>query len=146
MMNDLRCITFAVGIAISLIYDWRTGYGSGGLISAGAMALMLGNPQSVAFCLGSAVLLTVPLRFAAARWGLHGRARIGWAMLLALLLRYLASRIMSPLPWIGMVIPGLIAADMQKQGVLNTILALITVSVMTAFVSQFLFQAGGMIL
>ena len=40
-MNDLGILTIGIGIAVSMICDWRTGYGSGGLVSAGTIALTL---------------------------------------------------------------------------------------------------------
>ena len=64
-------------------------------------------------------------------------------MLIALAFRLAAGNFVQPLPWLGWVIPGLIAADMQRQGVLETLSALTAVSVLTAFASQWLFRLGG---
>lgn len=142
-MNDLGILTIGIGIAVSMICDWRTGYGSGGLVSAGTIALTLYSPLRVGVSLLAALLIWPLLDFAVGRWGLHGRARVGWAMLMALALRLAAGNFVQPLPWLGWVIPGLIAADMQRQGVVETLSALTAVSVLTAFASQWLFRLGG---
>ena len=75
-MNDLGILTIGVGIAVSMIYDWRTGYGSGGLVSAGTIALTLYSPLRVGVSLLAALLIWPLLDFAVGRWGLHGRARV----------------------------------------------------------------------
>lgn len=135
-------ITIGVGIAVSMIYDLRTGYGSGGLISAGTLALTLYNPLRVLACVAAALIIWPALDFCVKHSGLHGRARVGWAMLMALAVRLIAGNFVQPVPWVGWVIPGLIAADIQRQGAIPTFSALASVSVVTAFVSQWLFRLG----
>ena len=48
--------------------------------------------------------------------------------------------------WFGWVVPGLIAADMQRQGALETLASLAVTSVMTGFLSEILVSllAGGL--
>lgn len=145
-MNDFGIITVGVGIALSMLYGWRTGYASGGLISAGIIALSLHSPQKLLGCLVASLIIWPLLALCVNHSGLHGRARIGCAMLMALSLRLIISCFIRPVPWIGWVIPGLIAADIQKQGLCETLTALINVSVMTAFVSMLTFQIGSLLL
>ena len=70
-------------------------------------------------------------------FGLYGRQRISIALLLAVLLRLVSS---SYLPWIGWVVPGLIAADMQRQGVVPTVLALLIVSGLSVLVGSLFYE------
>ena len=139
-MNDLGTITIGIGIIISMIYDWRTGFGSGGLISAGTLALTLYSPQRVFICAAASLLIWPVLDFCVKHWGIHGRTRIGLAMVMSLLLRVILGSFIQPVPWVGWVIPGLIAADIQRQGIFSTFCGLCSVTVLTAFISQWLFQ------
>lgn len=55
------------------------------------------------------------------------------AMLIALALRYpLVSVLGESSLWLGWVVPGLMAADMQRQGMLPTLTGVVTVSIATA--------------
>ncbi len=144
-MNEFALITLGIGIVFSLIYDWRTGLGTGGLVSAGMLALSLYSPHRVLLCLVTALLIRPVLSVAVKRMGIHGRARIGIAMLLALAFRLFFGSFMQPVPWVGWVIPGLIAADMQRQGVLETCCALVSVAVLTALTSQWAAGWEGML-
>ncbi|MDY3869395.1 MAG: poly-gamma-glutamate biosynthesis protein PgsC/CapC [Pyramidobacter sp.] len=141
-MNDFMLLTLGAGIAISMIFSWRTGYGSGGLVSAGVLALLLRSPLSVGACLAASLIVLPVLDFGVKRWGWYGRTRIGCAMILALAVRFVASRFFVPLPWAGFIIPGLIAADMQRQGVFETLSALTSVTILTAFAAELLLQIG----
>jgi poly-gamma-glutamate biosynthesis protein PgsC/CapC len=139
-VNDLGTITIGIGIIISMFYDWRTGFGSGGLISAGTLALTLYSPLRVLVCIAVSLLIWPVLDFCVKHWGLHGRTRIGMAMVMAIGLRLIIGNFVQPVPWVGWVIPGLIAADIQRQGAFATLCALSSVTVLTSFMSQWLFR------
>jgi hypothetical protein len=73
------------------------------------------------------------------RFGLYGRQRLASAMLIALALRYpLVSVLGESSLWLGWVVPGLLGADMQRQGPLPTLTAVVAVSVVTAMAVQLL--------
>lgn len=144
-MNTPGLITIGIGIALSLIYSWRTGLSSGGLISAGLLALSLHAPGRALCCVAAALVICPLVCFGATHWGLHGRARVGCAMLAALVLRLTVSFGFDAVPWVGWVVPALIAADMQRQGVIETLAAVTTVSCLTALLAQFVFQMGSVI-
>ncbi len=66
-------------------------------------------------------------------FSLYGRQRLATAMLIALALRYpLVSVWGETSLWLGWVVPGLIGADIQRQGVLTTLTAVVAVSIATA--------------
>jgi hypothetical protein len=63
----------------------------------------------------------------------YGRQRLAAAMLIALALRYpLVSIWGESSLWLGWVVPGLIGADMQRQGVVTTLTAVVAVSIAAA--------------
>ena len=139
-MTDNITLTLAIGIAFSMLWERRTGWASGGLIAPGVAALTLYDPYRL--------LLGVALSFAV--WGvvevssryftLYGRQRIGWAMLIALALRALTGHF-SPDPlWFGWVVPGLIAADIQRQGAAETVSSLLIVAAAAAFSMELIYS------
>lgn len=142
-MSTPELITLGLGIVISMIYGERTGLGSGGLVSAGLLALSLRAPMRVLACLIVAAALCPLLRFTVDHFGIHGRTRIGFAMLMVLAVRLAAGQFMQSVPWVGWVVPALIAADMQRQGILETLASVVSVTCLTGLLAQFLFQIGG---
>ena len=67
----------------------------------------------------------------------YGRQRLAVAMLIALALRYpLVSVWGETSLWLGWVVPGLIGADIQRQGVSTTLVAVVSVSIATAMTVQ----------
>jgi hypothetical protein len=90
---------------------------------------------SVAAGLVTWVILDILVRF----FSLYGRQRLATAMLIALALRYpLVSVWGETSLWLGWVVPGLIGADIQRQGMAITLTAVAAVSVATAMSVQLL--------
>ena len=72
-------------------------------------------------------------------FSLYGRQRLAAAMLIALALRYpLVSVWGETSLWLGWVVPGLIGADIQRQGLAVTLAAVVAVSIATAMSVQLL--------
>ena len=86
-----------------------------------------------------ALVVWAVLEFGVRYFAWYGRERIGCAMLIALILRAAFAGISPETVWLGWVVPGLIAADIQQEGVVVTLLSLATVSLATAFCTQLLF-------
>ena len=95
-----------------MIFYQRTGVATGGIISPGLLAIRSFSPQLFATTILNALIILFILEALVRIFGLYGRQRISIALLLAVSLRLVSS---SYLPWIGWVVPGLIAADMQRQ-------------------------------
>lgn len=73
------------------------------------------------------------------RFSIYGRQRLATAMLIALALRYpLVSVLGESSLWLGWVVPGLMGADIQRQGLVPTMTAVTAVSVATAMGIQLL--------
>lgn len=119
----------------------RTGFSPGGILSPGLAALNFGDVSFVVFNVGVALLLALALELLVRRTGLFGRQRISVALLSALLLRIALTGVLGPasgLTWLGWVVPGLVGADMQRQGFMPTVGGFLGVSAVT-------FLLGGMI-
>ena len=115
-------LILGLGILLGLVYTHRTGWGCGGILTPGLLALHASQPSRLAAALGIGVLLALPLALGVRRFGLYGRERLGAALLLALAVRALVE-VRFPLGslWLGWVVPGLVAAEVQRQGVLPTL-------------------------
>ena len=130
-MNDPDGITIAIGILLGMFYFRQTGESPGGIITPGLVAMRFSNPQALCLSLGVALLLGLALRFFFRRFPVYGRQRVAFAMLCAL-----AVRLALPgewggegFPWLGWVVPGLVAADVERQGIAATFSGLASVSV-----------------
>ena len=130
-MNDPDGITIAIGILLGMFYFRQTGESPGGIITPGLVAMRFSNPQALCLSLGAALLLGVALRLFFRRFPVYGRQRVAFAMLSAL-----AVRLALPgewggegFPWLGWVVPGLVAADVERQGIAATFSGLASVSV-----------------
>ena len=145
-------LTIAVGIIASLVYARRTGWSSGGLVTPGLLAIQATNPVYFAGSLALAVVFSFILRPITKKFTLYGRERVGVAMLLAIAFRLLFrgnfGSFGGPVDvfgefWIGWIAPGLIAADMERQGVWMTLAAAVSTAIATAFVVSLLLSLGG---
>ena len=118
------------GVALSLIFSELTGLSPAGLVVPGYIALSLQTPLRVVY--------TLALAFAA--WGiakilarfmiLYGRRRFAVLILLAFALDLAVTSlgILSYDPGvIGVLVPGIIAQEMEKQGVRKSLLSLAVV-------------------
>lgn len=135
-MNDNITLTIALGVAFSMLWERRTGFSSGGLVAPGVLALSLYAPSRVFAGLGIAFCVWGALELLSRRFCIYGRMRVGAAMLAALILRAAVGQL-SPEPfWFGWVVPGLVAADMQRQGFFSTIVSLFICSFAVFFASE----------
>ena len=142
MAYDHETVCLAIGILLGMFYYHKTGWACGGIITPGVIAIYISSPEkvlvSVAAGLGTWLVLELLVRIS----GLYGRQRLAAAMLIALALRYpLVSVWGETSLWLGWVVPGLIGADMQRQGVAATLSAVVSVSTVTAMI-VFLLQVA----
>ncbi len=142
-MTDHHVLLIGLGIALGMFFFHRTGFSPGGIITPGFLALELDSPERIAaaFLLGAGVSVLVSL--AVRMVGVYGRQRTGIALLFALGVR-LCIGWGAPLSqlWIGWVVPGLLGADMQRQGVLPTVGAALSTSIAAAMAARLLLSAG----
>jgi len=139
MPYDHETFCLAAGMLLGMFYYQKTGMACGGIITPGVIAMYIGDPGkilvSVAAGLVTWVLLDLLVRF----FNIYGRQRLAAAMLIALALRYpLVSVWGETSLWLGWVVPGLIGADIQRQGAVTTLTAVVAVSAATAMSVQLL--------
>lgn len=132
-----------IGLLVSLGFIALTGLYPGGIIVPSYLVLFLWEPQRLAGTL-LAALLTVAVYRLAAHWLiLFGRRRFvllillggAWAVLWG---QALPSLFPASVEFrvIGWVVPGLIAGHMERQGVVVTAAALVTVTVALGFLGR----------
>ena len=139
MVYDHETFCLATGMLLGMFYYHKTGWACGGIITPGVIAMYIGDPWKVAVSLAAGlatwILLELLVRFS----GVYGRQRLAAAMLIALALRYPLMSIWGESSlWLGWVVPGLIGADMQRQGVVTTLTAVVAVSIAAAMSVQLL--------
>jgi len=139
MAYDHETICLAIGILLGMLYYHKTGWACGGIITPGVIAIYIGDPDKVLVSIAAGLVTFIVLKILVRYSGIYGRQRLAAAMLIALALRYpLVSVWGETSLWLGWVVPGLIGADMQRQGVVITLSAVVAVSVVTAMSVQLL--------
>jgi gamma-polyglutamate biosynthesis protein CapC len=135
-------LTF-LGLLLSLLYVSVTGFYPGGIIVPGYLVLFIDQPARIAGSLIVAILTLLCFKLASQYLILFGRRRFVFMVLVGgiwtlLWLRMLP--ILFPLSLefrvIGWVIPGLIANNFERQGVIVTTASLATVTVVTYVVGR----------
>ena len=126
-------LLLAAGVASSMIWHKRTGLASGGIISPGVLAMTMGDIRRVAAGIAVGIAVAIILRLLKKYEPLFGRERMGAAMLLALDIRFAAGGAAADPLWFGWVVPGLIGADIERQGALPTLASLFITSFAAIF-------------
>ena len=133
MVYDHETFCLAVGMLLGMLYYHKTGWACGGIITPGVIAMYIGDPGKVLVSLAAGLVTWIILEVLVRYSGLYGRQRLAAAMLIALALRYPLVPVWGETSlWLGWVVPGLIGADMQRQGVVTTLTAVVAVSIVTA--------------
>lgn len=134
--------TVALSVILSFLVTELTGLLTGGMVSAGYLAFYFSEPMRILSTLLLSTLIALILRLSREFLILYGRRRFMLSILLSILFVYALEKayfIMSPLSLdlrvIGYIIPGLIANDMEKQGIIRTSLALIIVTALVKLLS-----------
>ena len=134
----------ALSIVLSFISTEFIGVLTGGMISAGYLAYYASEPTRILSTLAAAVLICFAVRALQHVLIIYGRRRFIPCTLLSVFSVYLFERFYFYLSSVSVdlrvivyIIPGLIASDMLKQGILKTILALVTVTAVVCLVILF---------
>lgn len=119
-----------VGVALSLLFSELTGLSPAGLVVPGYIALSLQTPGRVLYTLLIALLAWGVARLLSRWMILYGRRRFAVLILLSFLLNALivGSGVLPYDPgMIGVLVPGIIANEVEKQGALKSLLSLAVV-------------------
>ncbi len=136
--NELY-LALVVGTMLSLIYTEITGMLPAGLIVAGYIALMFEHPYTILVVLLISGLTYLIVNFGIARIViLYGRRKFVAMVTVGLIIKLLIDYTVPYLPYefyiitgVGVIVPGIIANTIQRQGFMHTILSLALVSTAT---------------
>jgi gamma-polyglutamate biosynthesis protein CapC len=135
--------TSFLGLLVSLLFIGVTGVYPGGVIVPSYLALFLHSPGRVAGTLAVALLTLACYKLASNHLILYGTRRFVFMVLVAgmwtfVWLRFFPAFLPGSLEFrvIGWVVPGLIANNFERQGILITTGSLVTVTVVIYFLSQ----------
>lgn len=135
-MIELLTVAIGIGLAISLLFTEMFGIAAGGMVVPGYLALNLRHPVNVLLTVGAGFITFLIVHTLSSFVIIYGRRRT----VLMILVGYLTGALLrwavgglhvgaSELTIIGYIIPGLIAIWLDRQGVVETIAALTTASI-----------------
>ncbi len=124
-----------LSVVLGFLSSEFLGLASGGLVSAGYLSLFVTSPWRIVATLVLAVIIHFLVKLLDQFIFLFGRRRFMACILLSVVLswalaRFLGSYVSIDIRIIGYLIPGLIANDMQKQGVFKTIAIVLIITVL----------------
>ncbi len=128
--------SFGLGIFLGFIFFELTGFTAGGIIVPGYMALFVQDPVRILVTLIVSIFTFAIVKFFSQWFVVFGRRRFLLMVLCGFMLRILSDHALPflgggagiELRAIGYVIPGIIANEYARQGVVQTILSLSIVS------------------
>ncbi len=122
-------IFIAIGVVASLIYYEITEISPGGLISPMYIALFIDQPKRIVGTILIAIVVCYILKYLAKYLPIYGKRRFVLAVVLGILIKLLLGNgSLGSFMAIGSIIPGLIAFECEKQGVVKTISSLLIVT------------------
>ena len=140
-MIELLPLSIGIGLVVSLFFSEAFGIAAGGLIVPGYFALSLTRPQEVALTVGAGFVTYAVVRTLASFLVIYGRRRTVLMILVGYLVGMLVTGVVPAFgvgdaerAVIGFIIPGLIAIWLDRQGVIETVTALVTASVVVRLV------------
>ena len=123
-----------LGVIVSLIYTELTGF-SAGLVIPGYLALNLHSPVRLACTLAVAAAAALICRALAQAVILYGRRRFAMLMLLTFFLSGAVGALgLTDVSVLGVILPGLIAREFDRQGFVNTLLSMLVTAGFTALI------------
>ena len=124
-----------IGIIVSFLFTEVTGLTAGGLIVPGYLALFLTEPGRIAATLAVSLLTFLIIRLLSNIIIIYSRRRFMASVLVGYLLGWVFWEILAGTAYLGVdfriigyIVPGLIANDMLRQGVVKTLLSTLFIS------------------
>lgn len=134
---------FFIGLLVSLLFIAVTGYYPGGIIVPGYLVLFADQPLRIAGTLLAALLAYLLYWLASHYLILFGKRRFVFLILLSAILAFSFSFLLPmifplslELRMIGWVIPGLIANNFDRQGIVVTFSSMAIVLAVLMFISK----------
>lgn len=126
-----------IGLVLSLVFSETLGVAAGGMVVPGYAALMLHHPLRIVGTILVSILTYLTMKFTSNYMFIYGRRRTVLVILFGFVFGWLSRELLIiqtntftiELQTIGLIIPGLIANWMERQGVIKTISTLIIAAV-----------------
>jgi len=135
-------VAIGLGMFLSLLFTETIGLAAGGVVVPGYIALYLHHPAQVVSTVIVGLVTFVIVKILSHYILLYGRRLLITCIIIGYLLGY-ATKLFPPMTLsaqsidiatIGFVVPGLIAYWIQRQGVIETITAMMMVSIVVRFI------------
>ena len=137
MENEMLHKAIGISIILGFLFSEFLGIATGGLVSAGYMAFFMGTPARIISTLALSLIIYCLTLLLQKYIIIYGKRRFMVVVLLSLIGTWLVEQYLSKylgfigqdVRMVGFIIPGLIANDMFKQGVVKTLAAVTILSV-----------------
>lgn len=141
-MIDLLTLSVGIGLVISLLFSELFAIAAGGMIVPGYLALSLTKPFDIIATVGAGIITFGVVRALSSFVLVYGRRRTVLMILVGYLvgaiLRVAFASTLTPtgqeITLIGYIIPGLIAIWLDRQGLIETLAAMVTASVVVRLI------------
>jgi gamma-polyglutamate biosynthesis protein CapC len=136
-LRELIIQAVGLGLVISLVFSETLGLAAGGMVVPGYMALMIHQPGRIVGTILVALATLGALKIVSSFAFVYGRRRIVFTILLGFVFGWLSRDLLVlrleslhlEFQTIGLILPGLIANWMERQGVIPTISMMIIAAV-----------------
>ncbi len=141
-MVDLLTLSVGIGLAVSLFFSEMFALAAGGMIVPGYLALSLSRPLDVLLTVGAGFATFAIVHGLSSFMIIYGRRRTVLMILVGYLVGTFIRATIAVVPGpggeeiqiIGFIIPGLIGIWLDRQGVVETIAAMVTASVVVRLI------------
>lgn len=125
------------GIIVSIVFSYFTSLSPAGLIVPGYIALNIGSPIKILLTFAVAFITLGIYKIISHFTILYGQRRFALMVIISICVSWLVTLL--PLPVanisvIGYLIPGIIAKDCERQGILKTVLSLAAAAGVTVLI------------
>lgn len=142
--------SFGLGIFIGFIFFEISGLTAGGILVPGYLALFVHEPLRIVVTMLLSLLVFAIVLVISQYCILYGRRRFFLMIITGFIIRYGFDLLNLYLPEpglelqaIGYIVPGLIANEFYRQGVIKTVLAIIVVVTMVFLILTLIFPSAG---
>ena len=150
MANDI--IIF--GIILSIIFYEITEISPGGLIVPPYIAFYINTPQRIIITIIAGILTFLIVKFISNHTIIYGRRKFALCIMISfmirLILKYFNIYIVNEYEIyilggsvIGVIIPGIMAQEMDRHGIVRTVSSLMILSIFIKAVVEVIYKAGG---
>lgn len=149
MINEIMIL----GIILSIVFYEITEISPGGLIIPVYFALYLNNPTKIFFTIFISIITYLLLKFLSNHAIIYGRRRFTLCIILSFLiktlLKYFNLHILNEneiyffnIAIVGIIIPGILAQEMDRNGIIKTLSSLIILSIFIKSLIEIFYMVG----